>query len=525
MPIYEITAPDGRKFRITAPDGATKADALAYAQKNMPAAAPEAPQVEDPNPYGAFAIGMGRTGDRLWKGIKQPFLEAGAAVNIPGAQQSLDEMAAEVKGDNAAYDNLRKLHPWATTLGEIAPLVAAPVLGRGVMGAMATSAIPGLVEYGTPQERGERGAAGAIGGAVGAAAAKAVGRVAQPIRNAASESLDAAKAAADRLGVNLRVDELAQSRPLKWLTSALNDMPFSGGMAQREEQARRAAINQAGARALGQSGDEITPQLLAKAREETGATFDSILRNRKILLDKTFRGEVDGIVGSKVMRELRDEGTDALIGQFKNMPAGNIKVSGDWFQQNKTALDAAIRGAYTKGENGKAMALEQFEDALIGAASRSMSKAEREAFQAAQKQWATLRMLETGQVVEAGNIMPGRLNQAMNSRYKAAYKEGKLPGELSDIGTLAQTFKPMPQSGTAPRAMYSGFAGGAALANPIYTAGMLATPPLVQKFLQSEAGKKYLTKGLLDITPELEDKLMRLGGGAVGLPALTFSGQ
>jgi len=37
MPIYEVTGPDGRVFRVTAPDGATEEQALAYAQANVPA--------------------------------------------------------------------------------------------------------------------------------------------------------------------------------------------------------------------------------------------------------------------------------------------------------------------------------------------------------------------------------------------------------------------------------------------------------------------------------------------------------
>ena len=42
MPTYLITAPDGRKLKVNAPEGATEADAIAYAKANMPeASAPD----------------------------------------------------------------------------------------------------------------------------------------------------------------------------------------------------------------------------------------------------------------------------------------------------------------------------------------------------------------------------------------------------------------------------------------------------------------------------------------------------
>src|SRR3546814_20660296 len=34
MPNYQVTAPDCRKYRVTAPEGATQEQALAYAQQN-----------------------------------------------------------------------------------------------------------------------------------------------------------------------------------------------------------------------------------------------------------------------------------------------------------------------------------------------------------------------------------------------------------------------------------------------------------------------------------------------------------
>ena len=520
MAQFDITSPDGRKFRITAPEGATQDEVLAYAQSNMPAPTAPKPEVEDPGAIMSTVIAAGRTGDKLWEGAKQLGLSLPAALGHEGSQKRLGEMAAQQKAADEVYAPLAKKHPVATFVGEALPLVAMPMLGGGtVTGMAAGAALPGLVSYGSTEDRMKAGGMGAGGGALGAVVGKAIGAAAQPIRNAPTQSQQAAQAAAERLGVQLRPGEQTGSRALRWAESALNDLPFSGGMAQKAEQARTAAINRGAAKSIGQNATELTEDVLANARTQIGGTFDNLLANRKITLDNSFRNEVQAIGGSKVMKALRNEEVDAILGPFKNLPQGKVKVTGDWFQQNKTALDSAIRSSYLAGENGKARALEQFEKALERAAIRSMSADEAAAFKAAQKQWASLRLLETGKVVEGGNVLPGRLDSALTTRYGAAYKEGKIKGDLADIGKLAQVYKPLPQSGTAPRAVYSGMAGGALFAEPMTAASMMAGPPLAQKFLQINAGKNYLTRGLADITPEIERRLMLTGGGLLGVPA------
>lgn len=43
MPVYEVTAPNGKTYEVTAPDGATEQDAIARVQRDLGAAPPEAP--------------------------------------------------------------------------------------------------------------------------------------------------------------------------------------------------------------------------------------------------------------------------------------------------------------------------------------------------------------------------------------------------------------------------------------------------------------------------------------------------
>lgn len=46
MPTFDVTSPDGRKFRVNAPEGATQDQIIAYAQANMPAALKSDPEAK-----------------------------------------------------------------------------------------------------------------------------------------------------------------------------------------------------------------------------------------------------------------------------------------------------------------------------------------------------------------------------------------------------------------------------------------------------------------------------------------------
>lgn len=468
----------------------------------------------DPGFGQSALIAAGRQLDRLGKGVKQMGLNIVAPFSN-SAKNELASMAEEEARNSQEYEKLRNLRPGATMLGEAAPLVAAPMLGAGAAGVAASAALPGLIEYGTGGERLARGAMGAAGGAIGQKVGNVIARVVKPTA-AITQTQGRALDAAERLGVKLTSGEASGNRAMKWAEQAAGDMPIAAGIATRRISGNDRAMAQAAARSIGQRADELTDDVFAQARESIGGEFRRILDPLKITLDKSFSQEVRAITGSKVMKELRDEGTEKLLAPFRDLPDGKIKVSGEWFQQNKTALDEAVRAAYNNGQPGKARALERFEAALDRAARRAMGESESAAYDQARKQWANLRILETGKVTDGGRVMPGRLDSALNSRYKAAYKEGKINGELSDIASLAGTLRGMPQSGTAPRAIYSGMAGGAALVEPMTAAAMVGAPTLLQGITASPWMRNYMTRGLVNLSPEAERGLL-MGGARLGL--------
>ena len=81
MPAFEVTAPDGRKFRVNGPDGSTQDDAVAFVQSKWTAsdasASPPAPAAAPKVAPNAQRGGYG--GSRLngvLQGIADPFIGA-----------------------------------------------------------------------------------------------------------------------------------------------------------------------------------------------------------------------------------------------------------------------------------------------------------------------------------------------------------------------------------------------------------------------------------------------------------------
>lgn len=125
--------------------------------------APEVP-FEDPGFGQTLLIGAGRTFDRIGKGAQQMYYGA------TGDKKALADLKARAESDDAAYAPLRKARPFATGIGESLPSLALPgggaaTLWGNVARIGAAGAIPGMLEYGSIDDRLTRGATGFAAGA------------------------------------------------------------------------------------------------------------------------------------------------------------------------------------------------------------------------------------------------------------------------------------------------------------------------------------------------------------------------
>lgn len=121
---YEVTSPDGRKFRITAPDGATQEQVLAYAKANFPKPEPEAKLPERNQ--------MLETGLKLGRGFLQGGPLGLAAAGVGGAVENIDK-AADVAG-GATTDVLAKVVPAEVAAGAGTAVKMLPAAVGGLVG-------------------------------------------------------------------------------------------------------------------------------------------------------------------------------------------------------------------------------------------------------------------------------------------------------------------------------------------------------------------------------------------------------
>lgn len=186
MAKYLITAPDGQKYNITAPDDATQEQVLSYAQQQFGRRGTDAPQAkstepqpaagaDDPGALMAALIGAGRTTDQIIDGMKQ------LGFNLTGNREALDKLAADQAEKSRLYQPLKDQHGVMTAIGESLPAMVIPAGGGATLASTAArlataGALPGALEYGTAGERAGRAAGGAAAAVTGGIVIPAVGR-------------------------------------------------------------------------------------------------------------------------------------------------------------------------------------------------------------------------------------------------------------------------------------------------------------------------------------------------------------
>lgn len=352
-----VRMPDGTIIQ-NVPDGVTQEELLQLLNTSKTEKAVEGGKRDLANSlpwYEAAMIGAGKGGDSMWAGLQQLGLGLTGAVAtaLPqsGAQRQLEEwvtrkagaLDANQRDKDAEYAILARERPIVTGVGEGASTLAIPggAALRGakwvemLLAAGAQGAIPGMIGYGTPEEKMAAGAAGAAGGSVGGAVGLGIGRAIQPFRAAENQTRAAALKAAENLGLKLTLAEITGSRPLKWAQSVLDDLPFAAGIGSARRAGNDRALATAALKDIGQEGTEITGEALSSASGQIGRKFDDVFKAARVPVP-------DEAIGK--LAQINEEA-------LRFLPPDQARVVGNRIDEilGKVESDGAIQGlAYQK---------------------------------------------------------------------------------------------------------------------------------------------------------------------------------
>lgn len=525
MPTFEVNAPDGRKFRVNAPQGATQDDAIAYVQNSLYSqkdqSAPSKP-VEKLSSADKVAFGavdpIHGGAQLLTKVLPEKVVKAGNEFNnwladktglvarLPegGVDQQVRQREADYQAKREAagesgFDGWRMvgnvLSPAnrAIPAGGVGASLGQKVLTGAASGAASAALAPVESEDFWTQKGLQVGSGGFAGGSaplVSAGLARWVSPNASVNSKVKLLKQEGVKPTIGQTlgGVANSIEEKMQSLPF------LGDS-IAAARNRAKDQFNQAAINRAtapinakvegvGTSAIKEAGDAISDAYSA-AKNQLGSfrvdqQANSELSNLRLLAGSGLEG--------------RERST--FNKYFKDYVVGNKGFTPEKFKE----FDSKITGDIAKFGQGDAYqqklsdALKEVQRIVTDNAKRANPKAAK-ALEDADTAWANLVRVEgaaTAAKSSDGVFTPGQLMTAVRSadksvRDRATARGTALMQDLASAGTSVLGSK-VPDSGTAGRLLPVG-AGAAAYANPMAAGigllgGLTAYSPIGQDALR-----------------------------------------
>ena len=359
----------------------------------------------------------------------------------------------------------------ANMVGSVPSAVAAGprMLAQAGLGALtgAASANGGI------DERGEGALIGGLLGTAGQLAASGINRVAKGASDLIAPEVRKTAQRLKSLGIPVRLSQLADSKFLSAIDMALSKVPFSG--ANKSQEAQRKAFTKALSSTFGENADTITDDVLGAAKGRLGKSYDALLKNTDIPIDRqSFAQQLSQLVGDLSL-ETDDAGAAFLAKQADNIlntidNNGGV-LTGKMYQK----LRQTLKGA--RGTNFSVGQIQKFVDDTVR---NSVPDNIGQQLGQIDGQYRNMKIAEKlyGQLQNStGQIRPETVYNAAKSNIPdLAYGGG---GELGDLARVGRLLKPtIPDSGTATQVFGGAALGGAgagAFFEPTIAAGALGT--------------------------------------------------
>jgi hypothetical protein len=538
MADFEVTSPDGKRFVVSAPEGATQEQVLSYAQSQFDASSKKPSAVDklkglagDVGDY-YKNVGMGalRGAARIGETLLTPFggkderrasiegfFKENADPNSIAFQGG--DIASQVAGTagvggvlakgvravpmlaNAAPKLATALESGGMTLGGAPASTVAGKAGEMALrtgaGAVTGGAMAGLVD---PEQA---GTGAVIGGAL-PGATKVAGAVGSAIRNSlgqVSDDVGRLYQRAKQLGIDIPADRIVNSKPLNATAASLNYVPFSGRAATEEKMFSQ--MNRALSRTFGQDSDNVT-MALRKAADDLGSKFDDVLQKNTVKIDQQFTDELSASL-EKAVSELSPN--DAKIIENQVSAILNKGSSGAIDGQAAYNIKKTLDRIGNRNSN-EAFYARDLKKSLMGALNRSLGPDEAAKFSKVRQQYGNMLELDgLAQNGAEGGISIGRLANLKNINNP----------ELQELADIAAQFLRSRESthGAMQRVVLGGIGFPAAFSTgtlPVLGAGIGASRG-INSLLNSEVLKQGLLGApmLPKVQGALADPLTRAG--------------
>jgi hypothetical protein len=386
------------------------------------------------------------------------------AANALGNQMPRDPFTAPTSSDiqQAAEDVAGPLPRPQTTAGQVAqnvtsflpPAIASggaslPVAARAV-GAGLGSEAAGRLATGSAYQP----VAQALGAFGGGAAPGVASRAITPLPSAPGRQ--AAVSTFAQEGIPMTAGQRTGSRPLRYMETALGDMPMAGGKAALIAENQQRAYNAAVLRRMGVSDStEATPEVLQGGYDAMGARFKQLASRNTLKMDPK--------LGDDLMQVARDYGDTTLPSAAKPIVRKTLTdlvtmdrdgMPGHRYQAVRSMLGKQAQ-AFRISDPSTSQALKGIQRAMDSAMERSISPADAQAWKEVRGHYRNWKVIEkaasgAGENAAEGNISAPRLASALVQQDRGGYVRGQ-----GDLAPLARAGRVMmtspPNSGTAPR--------------------------------------------------------------------------
>jgi hypothetical protein len=479
MPVFDITAPDGKQYEIEGPNAE---GALAALQQHL---GPQPSTAVDVAKSGGIGVakgviaGAGGAGDLrglLSRGVDYAAEKMGASPESAGNFKSAAERTARLTSMGSVFadaptsrDIQSKIEgqtgefykpkttagKYAQTMGEFLPAAAAgpgrmvPKLVSALAGGAGSEAA-GQATEGTKAEPYAR----VLGAVAGGLAPHAASRAVTPIpASAAKQRL--VDVLADEGVTSLTAGQRTGNRALQYGEDMLGNAPGAGGASanirQRgQEQFTEAAMRRAGA------GPDATPEVLAGNQARLGQQFRDLSARNDLNPDGQFLTDIDA--ARRNYARVPDSQQRAMVENYIDDMANHVRatgtIPGPAYQEMRSRLSRQAN-SLRQSDPTLSEALRDMRNALDNAMGRSISPTDREAWQTARREYGAQKTIEktasrAGEATAEGQLVPANLRNTVSAENRGAYARGE--GQFSELARAgAGVMTPLPNSGTAQR--------------------------------------------------------------------------